>query len=114
MRVCTGLEFRQRVAARRSQPDRSLEPSTVRRGQPEPSLPSRRWASTRQSLRLSRHLIRFAIHRSSMRSRSILKSKQRLLTGTLCHTSQQPPSLGGYNPSYKTRSLKTRGLQYVT
>ena len=45
---------------------------------------------------------------------SILKSRQRLLTGTLCHTSQQPPSLGGYNPSYKTRSLKTRGLQYVT
>ena len=46
-------------------------------------------------------------------SRSNPKSRQRLLTGTLCHTSQQPPSLGGYNPSYKTRSLKTRGLQYV-
>ena len=43
----------------------------------------------------------------------LVKSRQRLLTGTLCHTSQQPPSLGGYNPSYKTRSLKTRGLQYV-
>ena len=34
-----------------------------------------------------------------------LKSRQRLLTGTVCHTSQQPPSLGGYNPSYKARSL---------
>ena len=44
---------------------------------------------------------------------SIVKSRQRLLTGTLCHTSQQPPSLGGYNPSYKARSLKTRGLRHV-
>ena len=42
-----------------------------------------------------------------------VKSRQRLLTDTLCHTSQQPPSLGGYNPSYKARSLKTRGLRHV-
>ena len=42
-----------------------------------------------------------------------VKGRQRLLTGTLCHTSQQPPSLGGYNPSYKARSLKTRGLRHV-
>ena len=64
-----------------------------------------------------------------------LKSRQRLLTGTLCHTSQQPPSLGGYNPEEQATpahrhsvphepattfirrlqpvSLKTRGLQYV-
>ena len=47
------------------------------------------------------------------RNGSAVKSRQRLLTGTLCHTSQQPPSLGGHNPFYKTRSLKTRGLQYV-
>ena len=53
------------------------------------------------------------LHSGPVHTCTMVKSRQRLLTGTLCHTSQQPPSLGAYNPSYKARSLKTRGLRHV-